>query len=102
MQMNASVLSSKIIYAHMSQKPFSLENVVKKYQGKIGFYDKNNQPLVSSIKDKIDFTKQFYQDKKKMVLVDKSTFGHLGVESIVIEKEGVAVSYTHLTLPTKA
>ncbi len=88
--MNASNLSSKIIYVHMSKKPFSLEKVVAKYQGKIGFYDKYNQPLISSIEDKIDFSKQFYQDKKKMVLVDKSTFGHLGVESIVIEKEGVA------------
>ncbi len=90
MQMNASVLSSKIISAHMSQTPFSLEDVVKKYHGKIGFYDKNNQPIVTSIEDKIDFSKHFYQDKKKMILVNRSTFGHLGVESIVIEKEGVA------------
>ncbi len=90
MQMNASVLSSKIIYAHMSKKPFSLEDVVNKYQGKIGFYDKNNHPIVSSIEDKIDFSKHFYQDKKKMILVNQSTFGHLGVESIVIEKEGVS------------
>ena len=94
--MNALNLSSKIIYAHMSKKPFSLEKVVNKYQGKIGFYDKNNQPIVSSIEDKIDFIKQFYQDKKRMVLVNKSTFGHLGVESIVIEKEGVAEYITSL------
>ena len=90
MQMNASVLSSKIIYAHMSKKPFSLEKVVKKYQGKIGFYDKSNESIVSSIEDKIDFSKHLYQDKKKMILVNQSTFGHLGVESIVIEKEGVS------------
>jgi len=90
MQMNASVLSSKIIYAHMTNKPFSLDEVVGKYQGKIGFYDKNNQLIASSIDDEIDFRRDFYLDKKKMVLVTRSTFGHLGVESIVIEKEGVA------------
>ena len=90
MQMNASVLSSKIIYAHMMGEPFSLEKVVKNYQGKIGFYNKHNQSIVSSIVDKVEFNRDFYQDKEKMILVDNSTFGHLGVKSIVIEKEGVA------------
>jgi two-component system OmpR family sensor kinase len=90
MQMNASVLSSKIIYAHMSNKAFSLKEVVAKFQGKIGFYNEHNHAIVSSINDKIDFSKRFYQDKEKMILVNQSTFGHLGVKSIVIEKEGVA------------
>ena len=96
MQMNASVLSSKIIYAHMSKTPFSLQKIVKGYHGRIGFYDKNNKAIVTSIEDTIDFSKQFYQDKQKMVLVNQSTFGHLGVESIVIEKEGVARYVSHL------
>ena len=94
--MNASHLASKIIYAHMSQTPFSLQKIVKNYHGRIGFYTRDNQPIVSSIEDEIDFTKQFYQDKKKMILVNQSTFGHLGVESIVIEKEGVAHYMSHL------
>jgi len=90
MQMNASKLSSKVIYAHMSGEPFSLENVVRSYDGKIGFYDKNNQPISSSVIDKIDFEKHLYVENQKMILVSESTFGHLGVKSIVIEKEGVA------------
>ncbi|CAA6813196.1 MAG: Two-component system histidine kinase DccS [uncultured Sulfurovum sp.] len=89
MQMNASVLSSKIIHAHMSSEVFSLEEVVQNYQGKIGFYDKDNKPLSSSINVNIDFTKKLYQDEVNMILVDQSTFGHLGVKSIVIEKEGI-------------
>ena len=90
MQINASTLSAKIIHAHMGDKPFSLENVVTNYTGKIGFYDKQNQPIVSSIKGKIDFSKTLYSNQEKMILVDRSSFGHLGVHSIVIEKEGVA------------
>ncbi|CAA6814604.1 MAG: Two-component system histidine kinase DccS [uncultured Sulfurovum sp.] len=89
MQMNASVLSAKIIHAHMSGEKFSLEEVVLKYQGRIGFYDKNNKPLVTSINLNIDFNKNLYEDKKNMILVDSSTLGHLGVEHIVIEKEGI-------------
>ena len=90
MQMNASILSSKIIHAHMSNTAFSLDEVVKKYRGSIGFYDKNNKEIVSSIPNGIDFSKGLYQDNKKMILVNKSTFGHLGVQSIVIEKEGIS------------
>ncbi len=90
MQMNASMLSSKIIYAHMSKKSFSLDSVVNNYDGKIGFYDVKNQAISSSVRDQIDFTLSLYTDKEKMILIDKSTLGHLGVQSIVIEKEGVA------------
>jgi two-component system OmpR family sensor kinase len=89
LQMNASVLSSKIIHAHMSGEVFSLEKVVEKFQGKIGFYDENNEAIVSSIEIPIDFTRKLYEDGQNMILVDRSPMGHLGVTSIVIEKEGV-------------
>lgn len=90
MQMNASVLSAKIIHAHMSEQPFSFKNVLEKYEGKIGFYNKNNEAIESSISIQIDFSKHLYEQSGYMVLVDHSTLGHLGVKSIVIEKEGVA------------
>jgi len=89
MQLNASQLASKIIYAHMSETPFSLQEVVATFHGKIGFYNAQNLPIVSSISESIDFTKRFYQDREKMILVNQSTFGHLGVQTIVIEQEGV-------------
>ena len=89
LQMNASKLSSKIIYAHMMKKELSLEDIITKYPDKIGFYDKNNRIISSSIDEHIDFLKQLYQSENRMILVDRSTFGHLGVESIVIEKMGI-------------
>ena len=39
MQLNASLLSSKIIHAHMNNKPFDLDKIINTYKGKIGFYD---------------------------------------------------------------
>jgi two-component system OmpR family sensor kinase len=89
LQMNASKLSSQIIHAHMMNKKFSLKKVVEEYKDKIGFYDKNNQVIISTIEEKIDFSTELYQKDNKIILVDKSTFGHLGVESIVIEKNGI-------------
>jgi two-component system OmpR family sensor kinase len=89
LEMSASKLSSKIIYAHMSREAFSLEDELKVHRDKIGFYDKNNSAIVTAIREHIDFSKHTYQKDNKMILVDKSTFGHLGVESIVIERDGV-------------
>lgn len=90
MQIEASRLSSKIIYAHMRGGTFSLQWAVENFTDKIGFYDKNNREIVSKINKPIYFSKSLYQDGNRLILIDKSTFGHLGVSSIVIEKSGVA------------
>jgi len=89
LQMSANKLSSKIIYAHMMKKTFSFKEILNNHEETIGFYDNNNQPIVSNIKREIKFSKLFYKEGNKMILVDKSAFGHLGVESIVIEKDGI-------------
>ena len=96
MQIEASRLSSKIIHAHMTKSKFSLDLVVKHFSDKIGFYDDKNQAIASNIKEKIDFSKQIYQKGNRLILVDKSSFGHLGVTSIVIEKDGVATFVKNL------
>ncbi len=69
---------------------FSLQRVVDNFTDKIGFYDENNTEIVSKIKNPIYFSKSLYQDENRLILIDKSTFGHLGVSAIVIEKSGVA------------
>ena len=96
MKIEASRLSSKIIHAHMTKSKFSLDWVVKHFSDKIGFYDDKNQAISSNIKEKIDFSKQLYQKGNRLILVDKSSFGHLGVTSIVIEKDGVATFVKNL------
>ena len=96
MQIEASRLSSKIIHAHMTKSKFSLDLVVKHFSDKIGFYDDKNEAIVSNIDEIIDFSKQLYQKGNRLILVDKSSFGHLGVTSIVIEKDGVATFIENL------
>ena len=98
MQMDASRLSSKIIHAHMSKSDFSLDEVVNTFPDRVGFYDAKNEAIFSNIYEKINFSKQLYQVGNKLLLVDKSTFGHLGVESIVIEKNGVATFIENLQI----
>ncbi len=98
MQMEASRISSEIIHAHMSGSHLSLDKVVNTFSDRIGFYNANNEVIVSNIKEIIDFSQQLYQVGNKMILVDRSTFGHLGVQSIVIEKNGVATFVKDLQL----
>ncbi|RUM75228.1 MAG: sensor histidine kinase [Sulfurovum sp.] len=98
MQMEASRLSSKIIHAHMSKSRFSLDLVVHNFSDKIGFYDAKNRVIVSNIEEPIEFSKPFYHVENRMILVDQSSSGHLGVKSIVIEKNGVATFIEELQL----
>jgi two-component system OmpR family sensor kinase len=98
MQIEASRLSSKIIHAHMSKGRFSLAWVVENFPDKIGFYDESNRSLTSSILLPVKFNKSFYQEGNRMILVDRSTFGHLGVNTIVIEKHGIADFIQNLQL----
>ena len=92
LQMRANTLSSKIVYAHMMNRKLSLDKLVQDSKLEIGFYNRNNIPIVSNIRDEIDFSKHIYQDKNRIFLVDKSTFGHLSVESIVIKRDGINIA----------
>ena len=98
MQIDANRLSSQIIHAHMSKSPFSLDWVVNNSPSKIGFYDANNRAIVSNTKEPIEFDKQLYQIENRLIFIEKSTSGHLGVQSIVIEKDGVATFIKNLQL----
>ena len=89
MQIEASKLSAQIIHAHMSKQPISLEEIIQTHKDRIGFYDKQNRAISSRIDVKVDFSKHIYQDNEKMILIDKGTFGHLSVDSIVVERDGL-------------
>ena len=84
MQMKASELSSQIIHAHMSKEELSLVELSKSDKFKLGFYDKLQKPLATTVKQKIDFSKELNENKNNLLLVNQGAFGHLGVTYIVI------------------
>jgi two-component system OmpR family sensor kinase len=89
MQIEANSISSEIIHAHMTQTPLALKDILNKYRDNIGFYNPQNHPLVSEISEPIKFDQHIYQEGERMVLVDPSAFGHLGVDKIVIQRGGI-------------
>ena len=88
MSSQASSISSKITYAQMMESgklDFKSLSVKKGYM--FGLYDKDKKPVLSHIKHKIDFSKKFYKDKEgHLGVVDRSVFGHMGIEYVVVEE----------------
>ena len=88
MSSTASNISSKITYAQMvNGGKLDFKSLRVKDGYKFGLYDKDKKPVLSSIKHKIDFSKKFYKDKEgHLGVVDKSVFGHMGIEYVVVEE----------------
>lgn len=86
MQNVVSNISSKIISTHMSGNNLDLNQFLKTDMYKISFYDENKKKILGSFNDQIDFNKKLIQNKEHFILVNESTYGHLGVSYIVIEE----------------
>lgn len=86
MQNVSSNISSQIILAHMSDRKLDMEQFLKTDVYKISFYDKNKKKISGNLEEKIDFSKKIIEKKKNFILVDDSTYGHLGVYYIAIKE----------------
>lgn len=86
MQNVVSNISSKIIFAHMTNTELDTSGFLDKNEYKISFYNKEKEKMFGNLNDKIDFTKEIIQHEQHFVLVDNATYGHLGIHYIVIEE----------------
>jgi two-component system OmpR family sensor kinase len=89
MRIKASELSSAVIYARMNHKEFSFNQALKSNIYKVGFYNNLKIPIASNISKIVDFSRYYYQDGGSMILIDNSAFGHLEVESIVLQRDNI-------------
>lgn len=83
----SSKISSKIITSDMRGVTLDFHSLSNENQGiKFTLYDKKNRILFSDIERNIniDLSKKNYLLNDTIVIVDKSTLGHLGVYSIVM------------------
>jgi two-component system OmpR family sensor kinase len=86
MQNEVSQISSKIIYAHMTNDKFDKSNLLNSNDYKISFYDENKVKIFGNLDDEIDFSKTVMDTKENFILIDSSTLGHLGVYYIGIKE----------------
>jgi len=79
MQLASSKIASQITHAHMSGQDFSFKQAIQSSPYNIGFFDKKHKVIASNLSN----------DDSSIKITDYSPFGHLGVNSIIIEKEGI-------------
>ena len=67
------------------------------------FLDRRNKVLESMEKQKLDALLMFRQESMYW-LTGYDTFGYVFFQALILDQKGnvIPVSYTHLTLPTKA
>lgn len=86
MQNVASNISSLITYAHMNGQSLELSQFLETDIYKISFYDQNRRKIFGNLNDTIDFSKKIIEKEKNFILVNDSTYGHLGIYYIAIEE----------------
>jgi two-component system OmpR family sensor kinase len=86
MQNVVSNISSKIIFAHMTNTELDTSSFFDTNEYKISFYNKEKEKMFGNLNDEIDFTKEIIQREQHFILIDNATYGHLGIQYIVIEE----------------
>jgi two-component system OmpR family sensor kinase len=86
MQNIVSDISSKIVFAHMTDSQFDTSNILKTEKYKLSFYNEKKEKVFGNLDDKIDFTKSIIRHEDHFILVDHSPLGHLGIYHIAIEE----------------
>jgi len=96
MQHIVSKISNEIVISHMTNKKFDKNKYLNEYE--ISFYDKKQNLLFGNLQENFDFSLNFYQDKNKLVIVDSSALGHLGVWYIVLKDNSLEDKISKLKL----
>ncbi|WP_133174785.1 sensor histidine kinase [Arcobacter caeni] len=86
MQNEVSKISSSIILSHMSGNEFNKNELLKKKDYKISFYDKNKNKIFGNLDEDIDFSNKIIETKNSFILVDDSVLGHLDIYYIALKE----------------
>lgn len=90
-------LSSDIIISHMRNKPFDAKSLkIKGY--KIGLYNQENILVTGDINQELDFSESIKKYGKHYILIEHSTYGHLGIYSIAIEESFITERISQLKI----
>jgi len=96
MQHIVSKISNEIVISHMTNKNFDKSKYLTEYE--ISFYDEKQNLLFGNLQESFDFSLNFYQDKDKLIIIDSSALGHLGVWYIVLKDNSLKDKISKLKL----
>ena len=98
MQNIVSKVSSEIIVSHMLNGNFNKESYLNNQEYKISFYDKDKNFLFGNLEGDFSFEQNFYNDEEKLIIIDSSTVGHLGIWYIVLKDNSLKEKISNLKL----
>lgn len=98
MQNIVSKVSNKIIMSHMLDIEFDKNIYLNNQDYKISFYDKDKNLLFGNLNEKLNFEQNFYNDEEKLIIVDSSTVGHLGIWYIALKDNSLKEKISNLKL----
>ena len=98
MQNIVSKVSNEIIISHMLDVQFDKNIYLKNQDYKISFYDKDKNLLFGNLNEKLNFEQNFYNDEEKLIIVDSSTVGHLGIWYIALKDNSLKEKISNLKL----
>ena len=98
MQNIVSKVSNEIIISHMLDVEFNRDIYLNNQDYKISFYDKDKNLLFGNLDEKLNFEQNFYNDEEKLIIVDSSTVGHLGIWYIALKDNSLKEKISNLKL----
>lgn len=98
MQNIVSKVSNKIIMSHMLDVEFDKNIYLNNQDYKISFYDKDKNLLFGNLNEELNFEQNFYNDEEKLIIVDSSTVGHLGIWYIALKDNSLKEKISNLKL----
>mgnify|MGYP003489478457 FL=1 len=98
MQNIVSKVSNEIIISHMLDVEFDKNIYLNNQDYKISFYDKDKNLLFGNLNEKLNFEQNFYNDEEKLIIVDSSTVGHLGIWYIALKDNSLKEKISNLKL----
>ncbi|MGJ0315577.1 HAMP domain-containing histidine kinase [Aliarcobacter cryaerophilus] len=98
MQNIVSKVSNEIIISHMLDVKFDKNIYLNNQDYKISFYDKDKNLLFGNLDEKLNFEQNFYNDEEKLIIVDSSTVGHLGIWYIALKDNSLKEKISNLKL----
>ncbi|WP_141061261.1 sensor histidine kinase [Aliarcobacter cryaerophilus] len=98
MQNIVSKVSNEIIISHMLDVKFDKNIYLNTQDYKISFYDKDKNLLFGNLNEKLNFEQNFYNDEEKLIIVDSSTVGHLGIWYIALKDNSLKEKISNLKL----
>jgi two-component system, OmpR family, sensor kinase len=98
MQNIVSKASNEIIVSHMLNGVFNKESYLNNQEYKISFYDKDKNLVYGNLQEKFSFDSNFYYDEEKLIIIDTSTVGHLGIWYIALKDNSLKNKISKLKL----